>query len=662
MKRSYYSGTIEDFLKESNTSILGKLNSAYNLENLNIKQNNAWVDQIVILKEKLNEFQGGYLFFEFSIPRMGKRADNILIINDIIFILEFKVGSQTYDMHSINQVLDYSLDLKNFHEGSHEEKIVPILISTEAPEVANNFYIRENIYNPLKCNKTNLTETIKVVVSKSNGGEIKINKWETSKYKPTPTIIEAAQALYRNHNVEEITRYEAGDNLQKTTNCLNEIINATKKEGNKSICFVTGVPGAGKTLVGLNIVNERKKLAKEENAVFLSGNGPLVQVLREALAKDRKLTSTINGTNIKIEDARREFNSKIQNIHHFRDEYFSSDFAPNEKVVIFDESQRAWNSEKTSKFVKEKYGEQNFSKSEPEFLIEFMNRHKGWCSIVCLVGGGQEINTGESGIEEWIKALKNNYNNWKVHFSNSIVEANNYLVNKNILEWIKQNGINEVDLHLSVPVRSFRSNKLSDFVEAVLNLNIERAKDLYIKLKIDYPFVITRNDSTYKNWLRNKSQGSERSGVLVSSSAKRLRAKGIDAENGVRSNSDKSKIIHWFLSPNNDVRSSSFLEIPATQFAIQGLELGWACLAWGGDLSYDENGWIFKDFKGAKWTTIGTEVKKNFLLNAYRVLMTRARQGLVIYIPIGDDNDKTRSHNQYDKTYEYLKKIGIDEI
>jgi hypothetical protein len=662
MNRSYYSETIVDFLKESNSSILGKLNSAYNLESLNIKQKNAWKEQIIILKSELKGFQNGHLFFEFSIPRMGKRADNILIIDDLIFILEFKVGSINYDMQSINQVLDYSLDLRNFHEGSHKEKIVPILISTEAPQVDNTLKKRDNIYNTLKCNKLNLANTIRELISEPREHLIDIKEWETSKYKPTPTIIEAAQALYRNHNVEEITRYEAGDNLQKTTNCLNEIINTTKTRGEKSICFVTGVPGAGKTLVGLNIVNERKKLDKEENAVFLSGNGPLVQVLREALAKDRKLTSELNGTKIKIDDARREFNSKIQNVHHFRDEYFSSNLAPDEKVVIFDESQRAWNSEKTSKFVKEKYGIQKFLKSEPEFLIEFMNRHNGWCSIICLVGGGQEINTGEAGIKEWINALKDNYNDWNVYYSNAIIENSNYLIDTNVLEWTKQNGINEIDLHLSVPVRSFRSDKLSDFVENILSSNIKKAKELYTQLKHSYPFVITRNNTTYKNWLHDNSQGSERSGLLISSSARRLRARGIDAENGVRSNSDKSKIIHWFLSPNNDIRSSSFLEVPATQFAIQGLELDWACLAWGGDLSHDGNGWVFKDFVGAKWTTIGVETKKNFLLNAYRVLMTRARQGLIIYIPYGDDNDKTRSHNQYDGTYEYLKNIGIEEV
>ena len=352
MIKSYYSNDISDFTAEDNSSILGKLNSAYNLENLNIKQTNAWEEQIEILKKNFINFENGKIYFEFSIPRMGKRADNILVINGLIFILEFKVGSKTYDNSSINQVLDYSLDLKNFHDGSHNMKIVPILISTKANSLDNEIIINNDIYKPIKCNEDNLNTIITNILSLSTSTTIDTLKWESSNYKPTPTIIEAAQALYINHNVEDITRYEAGDNLAVTTKVLNKIIESTKINNSKSICFVTGVPGAGKTLVGLNIVNERTKMSKDENAVYLSGNGPLVTVLREALAQDRKLTSKLRGVKINIDDARRDFNSKIQNIHHFRDEYFSSENAPNEKVVIFDESQRAWNLEKTSKFVK----------------------------------------------------------------------------------------------------------------------------------------------------------------------------------------------------------------------------------------------------------------------------------------------------------------------
>lgn len=662
MNRSYYSNSIKDFLTEPKESILGKLNRAYNLESLKLKQNNAWEKQIEILKDGLCGFKRGAIYFEFSIPRMGKRADNILVIDGLIFVLEFKVGSKEYDQQSINQVLDYCLDLQNFHEGSHENKLVPILISTEGEDISNSPELSNNIFSVLKCNRKNFGIEVSNLLSIENHTTIDIELWETSTYKPTPTIIEAAQALYRNHNVEDITRNEAGSNLIITSNSLNRIINKTKESNSKSICFVTGTPGAGKTLVGLNIVNEREKLDENENAVFLSGNGPLVTVLREALARDRQLTASKRNEKIKINDARREFNAKIQNIHHFRDEYFKSVEAPNEKVVVFDESQRAWNLDKTVKFVREKYPDLTFSKSEPDFLIDFMDRHEGWCCIICLVGGGQEINTGEAGIEEWIVALKNNYPHWKPYFSNSIVETYNYLHEKDSIEWSKQNGNKKEELHLAVSMRSFRSKKLSEFVEALLKLKEQDAKKLHEEIFESYPIRITRHLPTAKKWIKEQQRGTEKSGLVVSSSARRLRAHGIDSENGVRSNSDKSKIINWFLAKNDDIRSSSFLEVPATQFAIQGLELDWICLAWGGDLSYNGESWDYRDFRGNCWVRRGQEVNKTFLLNTYRVLLTRARQGMVLYVPFGDNQDKTRPPEYYNKTFEYLKNIGIIEL
>lgn len=666
MKRSYYSKSISEFLQENNSSILGKLNSAYNLENLNIKQNNSWESQIKILKKNLSDFKYGYIFFEFSIPRMGKRADNIIIIGDLIIVLEFKVGSDKYDLGSINQVLDYSLDLKNFHEGSHQVKIVPLLISTNARYITPILKFENNICNPVKSNSVDLSKIIREIIKLQGNIIIDPLTWESSRYKPTPTIIEAAQALYRGHQVKDITRYEGDgegeNNLSITAEHLNTIIDKSKRLSEKSICFVTGVPGAGKTLVGLNIVNERKKISEDENAVFLSGNGPLVQVLREALARDRKKSALAKGIKLKIEDARREVNSSIQNIHHFRDEYFQGTEEPNEKVVVFDEAQRAWNQKKTTSFVKEKYDNNEFDMSEPECLIDFMNRHKEWCSIVCLIGGGQEINTGEAGIEEWLRALKNKFQDWKIYFSDSVIGTNNYIKDSSLIQWIGLNGNIETELHLSVPVRSFRAEKLSKLVESVLNINLTKAQKLYKEINNDYPIVITRSLSDSKQWLREKKQGSERIGILISSSSKRIRPRGVDAENGLRSNSGKAKIANWFLNSEEDIRSSTFLEIPATQFAVQGLELDWVCLAWGGDLSFNENKWMHRNFTGTSWKNIGILTKKEFLVNTYRVLLTRARQGMVIYIPNGQNEDKTRMNHYYDGTFKYLKSIGIKEI
>lgn len=662
MNRSYYSDTISNFINEDSSSVLGKLNAGYTLENLNIKQSRAWAAQIELLKSSLSELGDERILFEFSIPRMGKRADNIIVLGDHILVIEFKIGSDTYDSSSVNQVVDYALDLLNFHETSHSKSLVPILVATHAPTIENQSTKTENLYEPVLCNAQTLKSTISWLLKVNVQNEHSVLDWESGKYRPTPTIIEAAQALYNGHSVEDISRFEAGEtSLFNTTSALNKIIEKSKATGQKSISFVTGVPGAGKTLVGLNITNERKKIAEEENAVFLSGNGPLVTVLREALARDRKRAADENEEGLKISDARREVKPTIQNVHHFINDYLKSTGTPDERVVVFDEAQRAWNVHQTSKFVREKHDLPDFSMSEPHCLIDFMNRHKGWCSVVCLIGGGQEINTGEAGINEWIKTMKDSFPNWSMHYSDLITGTDNYLTDHELINWIKTNGHKNGHLHLGVSVRSFRSEILSEFVEKLLSLQIEESKRLFNELKDNYPIVLTRDRDLYKNWLNKQKRGSERTGVLVSLNAKRLRPEGIDSENALRSQSDDTKIANWFLNSEEDVRSSLSLEIPSTEFAIQGLELDWACVAWGGDLSLQSGEWAFQKFKGSKWTNINGMETQEYLLNTYRVLLTRARQGMIIFIPSGDSTDITRLESRYDETYEYLKSIGIPE-
>ncbi|WMX13136.1 DUF2075 domain-containing protein [Aureispira sp. CCB-E] len=543
---------------------------------------------------------------------MGKRVDNILIIEDIIFVIEFKVGQNSYDTTSINQLIDYVLDLKNFHEGSHNKKLVPILVATDAPLFENQFNVKNNVYLPFKVNQFNFNKVInqilEIMPTKNN---LDVDTWESSKYKPTPTIVEAAQALYRGHNVEEISRHGADKiNLSLTSSCLNEIIDFSKSNNKKSICFVTGVPGAGKTLAGLNVANGRMNTDKEEQAVFLSGNGPLVQVLREALAQDKYKHLIEIGQKIKIDDARRDANSFIQNIHHFRDEYLKDSSAPIEKVVVFDEAQRAWNTKETSRFIKGRGGDPNFNMSEPQFLISVMDRHQDWCCIVCLIGGGQEINKGEAGIQEWLIALKKFFSDWDIYYSNAICSNPNYLPNVELNSWLLKNGTKKENLHLSTCIRSFRAMQLSEFVEKLLNLNKLEAQRVFEKLNNKYPIVISRDLKKCKQWLKEKAMGNERTGILISSSARRMRSLGLDAENGIRSNSGKDKIAQWFLNSKDDIRSSSFLELPATQFAVQGLELDGVCLAWGGDLSFQDNNWVHKYFTGNSWKYHNTEEKK----------------------------------------------------
>lgn len=655
MTRSYYSNTISDFLEDDETRILGQLSLHHNhaLEDL---QKNAWIKQITILKDTLQNIDIGQIYFEFSIPRMGKRVDNILIIHDLIFVLEFKVGDNQYQKHSIEQVVDYCLDLQNFHEGSHHEKLIPVLISTKAEPIENTFTITDNLFDPLKANQQNLSEVITKTLLQSNGKQINTSDWENSIYKPTPTIIEAAQALYKGHNVKEISRHDAGAiNLSKTTDCINNIIETAKRENKKSICFLTGVPGAGKTLAGLNIANERMKADEDEHAVFLSGNGPLVDVLREALTRDEVATSKENGEPLTKKVAAIKANAFIQNIHHFRDDNLISKKAPVEKVVVFDEAQRAWAKEQVSSFMKRKKGVEDFDMSEPEFLISVMDRHEDWCTIICLIGGGQEINTGEAGVSEWLSSLKNNYPHWDIHYSNLISTDNNYLSDIELRNWVQSVATEKHELHLSVSVRSFRSEKISELMHEILEAKHERAKTLLGEVKNDFPILITRDLATAKKWLRTQAKGSERIGLVASSGGRRLRPLGIDVKNEISAP-------NWFLNNSDDIRSSYFLEEIATEFDIQGLEIDWVCLAWDINYFFKDGKWNYQYFSGTKWQNIHNENDKTYLQNAYRVLLTRARQGLIIYIPEGDDLDHTRPKELYDSTFNYFQSCGIQTI
>jgi hypothetical protein len=655
MKRAYYSNSIQDYLLDAESSILGELTANHSNRTLEELQINAWRKQITILK---NQLEGcvGQIYFEFAIPRMGKRVDNIVIINDIVFVIEFKVGDGGYEKYAIEQVIDYTIDLKNFHEGSHHAKLIPVLVATNAEDYTESI---SNVicYNSVaKSNQHNLTVTLKAFIN-NNEEPIDIEYWGNSIYKPTPTIVEAAQALYKGHNVKEITRSDSGTiNLSKTADCINSVIETSKSNSLKSICFVTGVPGAGKTLAGLNIAVERMKADEDEHAVFLSGNGPLVDVLREALTRDEVLTAKEKGENLTKKQAAIKANAFIQNIHHFRDEYLKDEFnAPIEKVVVFDEAQRAWTKHQVSSFMKRKKGVEDFDMSEPEFLIDVMNRHSDWCTIVCLIGGGQEINTGEAGLEEWIISLKNHFPDWNIHYSNSILNSDNYLKSEDSKNWLVENGLSESELHLSVSVRSFRSEKLSLFIHELLNIKTDNAKNIYSEIRELYPIVVTRNLDKAKKWLRKQAKGSERIGLISSSGARRLRPLGIDVKNEISAP-------NWFLNNSQDIRSSYFLEEVATEFDIQGLEIDWACVAWGGNFHMNNTNWKYQNFKGTKWQNINKEIDKEYLKNTYRVLLTRARQGMVIFIPESSEIDHTRPREFYDKTFEYLKDIGIKEI
>ncbi|MBI3172912.1 MAG: DUF2075 domain-containing protein [Chloroflexi bacterium] len=658
MRRAYYSDKISDFLNRSEDEVLGKLAQG-NEFSLEQTQRDAWIEEIHILKSVLQPYTGS-VYFEYSIPRMGRRIDAVLIIGPVIFVLEFKVGEKEFPSYAIDQVWDYALDLKNFHETSHHSFIAPILIATNAK--ADSAVISTTLHNdklliPIKSNKDLLPQVLSDVLSFADGDEVDLNFWESGRYQPTPNIIEAAMALYSGHSVQEISRSDASAiNLSQTSDAVSEIIQFSRDNSVKSICFVTGVPGAGKTLVGLNIATKHIDKDNDLYSVFLSGNGPLVDILREALARNKVQKGKENGQKVKKGEVMSEVKMFIQNVHNFRDEgLIDMKKPPIEHVALFDEAQRAWDLQQTANFMHRKRGHSNFHASEPEFLISCLDRHRDWAVVVCLVGGGQEINTGEAGISEWIESLERSFPDWHVFISSRLTDSE-YGTEK-VLEAIKrrQNVNFKNELHLAVSMRSFRAEHVSLLVKQILDLQPTEAQKTLEKIKEKYPIVLTRDLAKAKQWLKTQARGSERYGIIVSSQAERLKPHAIDVKSPVDP-------IHWFLDGKEDVRSSYYLEDVVTEFQVQGLELDWACVTWDADFRYAKDNWEHFSFVGDKWNRIRKPERQNYLKNAYRVLLTRARQGMVIVVPSGDKEDHTRNSEFYDPIFEYLSQIGFDII
>lgn len=709
MSRCLYSSSFAEFINTSENSIFGTLCERYHGEALTTTRE-AWRSEISIIKEILFKFSNkdGKIIFEYDIPRLGKRIDVVLLLEGIVFCLEFKVGQSSIIEADVDQVLDYALDLKNFHKFSQDHLIVPILIATNyrnsSTEIQMSVY-DDRVVNPLMSGKSCVANLI-VEVLKQFPNEPSVNpNWIISPYAPTPTIIEAAKTLYENHSVENITRHEADKvSTDRTISYILDVIKHSKENQKKSICFVTGVPGAGKTLVGLDVAIKQtyqgnKEPVKDEGAVYLSGNGPLVAVLTEALAQDNYSKCRANGEKKKMTDSRREVSKSIQMIHRYRDNMLAkiknpvengvleidpekavklekAGFGEVEHVAIFDEAQRSWTHKRLADYLKRggTYGNKlkvpNFPLSEAAFLIWSLDQREDWAAIVCLVGGGQEINTGEAGISEWIKALNEQFPHWNVYISPQLTEPEYAEGRVNELLQNNPNVTYNDSLHLGVSLRSYRAEKLSAFVHSLLSFDANAAT-LYSEIKDKYPIVLTRDMAKARKWLHDKVRGTERTGVLVTKESARFKPLAVHILPAGDENA-----VHWFLDDKADVRSSNYLEDAATEIQVQGLELDYTCLLWDADMRYEDGKWRFYRFNGqTKWIEqIGnTESKQElmkYMLNAYRVLLTRARAGMVICVPEGNANktvsgfweDSTRLPEFYDGTYQYLKSLGIEEI
>lgn len=710
--RCLYNNSFKGFLNDREDSIFGIFCDNYHGDALTTTRD-AWKEEISIMKNVLSGFveKDGQIVFEYDIPRLGKRIDVVVLLDGIVFCIEFKIRTNNdpkpLEVY-VDQVLDYALDLKNFHKLSQDKIIVPILVITNykktSTEVKMSVY-DDRVVNPLITGELGMFDLMSAVLKKFPGETAVDPKWIISPYSPTPTIIEAARSLYENHSVENITRHEADKvSTDRTIACVLDVIKKSKDKQSKSICFVTGVPGAGKTLVGLDVAIKQTYQGgtdpvKDEGAVYLSGNGPLVAVLTEALALDNYKRCHERKEKKKLSDSRREVGKSIQMIHRYRDNMLAkiknpvengtleidpekavkmknAGFGEVEHVAIFDEAQRSWTHKRLADYLKRggTYGNKlkvpNFPMSEAAFLIWSLDQREDWATIVCLVGGGQEINSGEAGISEWIKAINEKFPHWDVYISPKLSDEEYAEGKVNELLKDRPNVTYLEELHLAVSLRSYRAEKLSAFVHALLSFD-GSAASIYDEIKDKYPIVLTRDMNKARRWLHEKARGTERTGVLVTKEAARFKPLAIH----ILPSGDENAV-HWFLEDKTDIRSSNYLEDAATEIQVQGLELDYTCVLWDADMRYKDGKWSFFRFNGkTNWVeqTGTTENKQElikYMLNAYRVLLTRARAGMVICVPEGNANktpsgfweDSTRLPSYYDETYKYLKSLGIKEI
>lgn len=707
---------ISDFLSISKEKFTGMLRNED-------KQIQSWDIEYEHLRKVFQALnKEGRIIFEYGIPSLNFVIDVVVLMEGKIFVLEYKNGDSAihYSLEDLKQCRNYALRLKYFHNKSNEKWIIPILVEMNAPAINFNQEKSEDIqvWSTLKCNRENLKDAFTMICEKckitcDNSWE---RSWEEGIYKATPTIIKAACDMWERNNVRGLDSGESDkDTRLKAEDFVMEIVEQSKEQKKKSIVFVTGVPGAGKTLVGLGL----SVRCQDYGASMLSGNDPLVKVLSTALRLD--LEKQYKKGMLKDEIAKKYEHAKkqkksadrdketdsisvdalIRTAYAYKREIIESRLNWEEKsyvlrndadpgtqhVIIFDEAQRAWTREKMLRpghaGKKQWQDKDSWPFSEPGLLLWDMNQ-RDWGVLVCLVGGGQEINTGEAGIGEWMSALTTNpdLKNWQVYVSEKLFEpeyqrkAADGKTLKEHCDVLRSEGRLSKNskcetLHLTTGQRSIRNNKVSDFVNNLLACNKEDARKLYEEIKATYKIYLTRDVNIAKNKLREmKKSGSyseeARMGMLMSSEAARLRPLGYEIK---KVNEYLSKTPKWFLAPSEYICSSDFLEIALNEFFVQGLEVDYATVMWDADFRYDpiQKDWEYFCFNGEynKWSKKDQpkqDIKRFYMKNAYRVILTRARLGMIIMVPEGDKNDSSRAKEFYDNTFEYLKEIGLEEL
>ena len=681
--RTYYVNTIAGFKSADKKIVFAALCGDKQFPT-NSQTKRSWSDEIGILQKEIPQEMDGMILLEYNIPRMGHRVDTVLLANGIVILLEFKIVDEAISPSDAKrQVLDYGLDLADFHSVTHDKIVLPLAVvkgmktdDAVLKDVAGSFKFPDphsKVADPLAVGTDDLGTAIRSILQKYNEPAFDYAKWEDADYKPSPSIIEYERELYKKHNVKDITRKGAGDvDISNTTKAVTDIIDECRNKKRKAIVFVAGAPGAGKTLIGLNISN-----LLGESAIFLSGNAPLVTVLKTALVRDR-VSQEEEELNLQQRGgrARRGVQALVLDAYAFRNDIVKTDVVPpairmtTENVLVFDEAQRAWDLSAVESYMKEKKDVTGLSMSEPELMLRSLDQHD-WCTMVCLVGGGQDIHTGETGLVEWIETIRKKFKSWSIFTSNKLNNAQ-YIRDRNWNELVGGLNINYVhDLYLTASMRSFKNENVSNLINCILDNDIAGAVNIYgEKLKSQYPIVITQDLESARKWVRAAARGSQRSGLLVHSLAGRMDAFGIYYDK------NRIQVADWFINGPDDVRSSYRMEIPASEFETQGLEIEYAVVCWDADLRRENGKWASYRFgiqkKGKtppnwiKMNCNGNEDEKSrvvHVINSYRVLLTRARQGMAIYVPKGVDGDATVNPQWYASIYKFLHdEIGIKDI
>ncbi len=648
---AFWSGNVTDFLAADPQSLAETLayKQAHRFASVEPQQLRSWGRQIATLRASLAGVPRAdvcWVLLEFPMLRLGRRIDAVVVTPCCVVVLEFK-DKTSFDAADMRQVDDYALDLHDFHAGSRRVSILPILVAigARAPLDTLSLLLPGDVGPVMRANGATLPALLATLMAAAPGDDLIIPAaWEHAAYRPIPTIIDAARTLYGGHGVADIASAGAtSHNLTDTTATILACIEQAKVGSRHVIVFVTGIPGAGKTLCGLNVAFG----AASSDATFLTGNPTLVHVFREALARD-----AAGGDRSKLRVARQKTEKAIQALPRFRDHYASAAAEiPAEHVVVIDEAQRSWSRDYAIRKTRDRPTQ--LTMSEPGHLLETMARHGDWAAIVCLVGGGQEIHTGEGGLAEWAIALRERPD-WLVYAPPDLIAAADPRQRLGPLPGL----VVDASLRLDVPIRSLRNPAAAAWVDALLVGDAETARGLAADGAL--PFVLTRDLGAMRRRLRLDARAYRRCGLLASSGAARLRADGLGVE---LPHMDAGKVARWFLDWWPDVRASDALEVVATEFSCQGLELDFVGLCWGGDLlAVPSGGWQPRRFAGTSWQQIrGAEAVTN-QMNTYRVLLTRARYQTIIWVPRGDPADRTRDPAEMDAVAARLADFGVGEL